>query len=125
MDDNDRAQSEHSLRQDFELTLANRIDRSRRTRVHPAIPSGYFSVASTECRDVFVDGHFYGCITLVQSVAEGLAKFLATNNGITPNKNHLALVNALQKHRSNPVISPQAYAAFRTIRGGKKEDRNT
>jgi hypothetical protein len=39
-------------------------------------PHVWFEVASTECRDLFRDGHFYGCICLSQSVAEGLGKFI-------------------------------------------------
>ena len=73
---------EAPLRSRFEAELPARIDRYAKSRVHPVIPDGYFAAASSECRKLFVDGNFYGCITLAQAVAEGLARFVAEKSGM-------------------------------------------
>jgi hypothetical protein len=115
---------EQQLRNTFEAELAGRIDRYMRSRVHPVIPDGFFSAASTECRKLFVDGNYYGCITLSQSVAEGLAKFVADKSGVDVVGKHRNQINELQKNRAAPTISNEAYAAFRQIIGRPHEDRD-
>ena len=36
----------------------------------------FFSAASSQCRDAFIDGHYHGCISLAQALAEGLSSYL-------------------------------------------------
>ena len=75
----DRADAERTrqqIKEDDEGRFEQRVARVQRVKVHRIIPHTWFDVASTECRDLFRDGHFYGCICLSQSVAEGLAKFI-------------------------------------------------
>jgi hypothetical protein len=43
------------------------------------IPNHHFAMASSECRELYKDGHFYGCISLTQSVAEGIVRYLVKN----------------------------------------------
>jgi len=43
---------------------------------HPIIANHYFSPVSSECQLLFANGHYYGCISLCQSVAEALARFM-------------------------------------------------
>ena len=112
---------ESILRGQFQAELAGRIERYSKSRVHGVIPQGYFAPASSECRDLYVSGHFYGCITLCQTVAEGLAKFIAEKNGLPQVEEHIAQVNIIRKRRNPPPISELASRAFRAIRG---EDRN-
>src|SRR5687767_7035456 len=59
-----------------EARLPARLERVARTSVHELIPNHFFSAASSECRDAFIDGHFYACVSLAQAVAEGLVRFL-------------------------------------------------
>lgn len=115
---------ELNLRSHFEAELPGRIDRYGKSRVHGIIPDGFFASASSECRDLYVAGEFYGCITLAQSVAEGLAKFIAEKNGIGVVEDHRQQINHLQRDRSAPAISAAVYAAFRQIIGRPHEDRN-
>jgi hypothetical protein len=118
----ERKLTEQDLRARFEASVQLCVERKLRTKTHQFIPVGYFSAASAECAEAFIAGLFYCCITETQSVAEGLAKFLAEKNGIPLCDDHIPLVNKLQVAK---ILSPVAYAAFRTIRGGKKtEDRN-
>ena len=115
---------ERSLRSHFEAELSGRVERYARARVQGIIPDGFFAAASSECREHFVAGKFYGCITLAQSVAEGLAKFIAEKNGLEVVEDHGRQINILQRDRSAPTISKEAYAAFRQIVGRPHEDRN-
>jgi len=81
------AQVEYSLRQDFEGTLADRVDRYMQVKPHEIVPYTYFSTISTECSFLFRDGHYYGCIALTQAVAEALVRFLCKKNFFRPVKN--------------------------------------
>ncbi len=64
------------IHDDDEARFDQRVARVQRVKIHKIIPHVWFDVASTECRDLFRDGHLYGCICLTQGVAEGLAKFI-------------------------------------------------
>jgi hypothetical protein len=52
------------LKRHDEVRLSGRAERAARTEVHGVIPNHFFSAASSECRDAFIDGHYYGCISL-------------------------------------------------------------
>ena len=112
---------EQRLRHDFERDFPRRLERYARSRVHQIIPDAYFDQASTECRKMYVDGHFYGCITLAQSIAEGISKFLAQKKNVR-RCDHYELVNRLRDHVP-PVISPESHAGFVAIHGTGR-DRN-
>ena len=71
---------EESIRQDFEYTFSDRVDRYLEVKPHDIVPYTYFSAASTECSYLFRDGHFYGCIALTQAVAEALVRFMCKIN---------------------------------------------
>lgn len=75
-----RQLAERDLRSSFERSLPEQLNRRLRVTVQQVLPMHFFSFALVECRDMFVAGHFYGCITLCQSVAEGLSKFLVEKN---------------------------------------------
>ncbi len=88
--DNDNArdliqkkQTEESIKQEFEQTLPDRIARYLQVKPHGIIPNTKFAAASSECSLLFRDGHFYGCIALVQAVAEALVRFLCQCNKIS------------------------------------------
>jgi hypothetical protein len=99
--------------------LASRTDRAARTSIHAIIPDEFFAAASSECRDVFIDGHYYACISLSQAVAEGLAQFLGTFHKVGAKKDPALRV---QRLRNKSVITQKALEAFRRIWGN---DRNT
>ena len=80
-------QVEDYIKQEFEQTLPNRVARYLQVKPPLAVPYTHFSVASSECSLLFRDGHFYGCISLTQSVAEALVKFLCQRNSWRPAEN--------------------------------------
>jgi hypothetical protein len=47
-----------------EARREERAARAARTSVHGVIPAQFFAAASSECRNVFIDGHYYACISL-------------------------------------------------------------
>lgn len=112
-------QDEEFLRQRFEQTLQNRVQRRQSAPVHAAIPSEWFAAATRECRDLYVDGHFYGAICLTQAVAEGISKFLTSRNGHRET-GHQNSRNAMLVKRG--VLSREAYRAFKVIEGGDRND---
>jgi len=87
--------------------------------VHGVIPHRFFSAASSECRDVFINGHYYACISLAQAVAEGLARFLGDIHEVGAKKDPQQRVRRLQ---SKGVITKRALDAFLLVWGN---DRNT
>ncbi len=99
--------------------LADRQNRAARTSVHGMIPNEFFTAASSECRDVFIDGHYYACISLSQAVAEGLSKFLGTFHQVGAKKNPTERV---QRLHSKGVVTERTLKAFECIWG---TDRNT
>src|SRR5687767_9937121 len=110
---------EENLRTSFELSLPRQVDRSLRAQVHSIIGNEYFSVASRECYDMFVTGHFYGCITLCQSVAEGLARFIAERSGMRPPGEFEENVATLRKRN---LISEDVCKALLAIHGKDRND---
>ena len=93
-------------------------ERHLRAKVHNTIPHDFFSAASAECKEMYVTGCFYGCITLCQSVAEGLSKFLAKKNTLPVKTGFTDRVGRL---KNAGVISEVVADAFNIVHS---EDRN-
>ncbi len=107
------------MRQSFEAKLEYRIERASRTQIHGIIPFHYFSVASSECRNMFLDDYFYGCISIAQAMAEAISRFICKVHNIRAAK---ALETRIARLEEKKLISSQAADAFRKIHGN---DRNT
>ena len=107
------------LRRHDGARLVSRTERAARTEVHGVIPNHFFSAASSECRDVFIDGHYYGCISLAQAVADGLSSYLGRLHHVGAKKDPQQRVQRLSK---KGIISAGALDAFFRIWGN---DRNT
>lgn len=108
-----------------ESTMHERAERRMRVPSQGMIPHQYFSQVSIECRDLFVDGYFYGCISLVQALAEGIAKFLAGKNGVSITSDHMKLVRKLHEFSGGAILTADSVTAFGEIRGTPDPDRNT
>ena len=129
------------IQKDDEVKFEQRVARAQRVKVHRIIPHVWFDVASTGCWDLFRDGHFYGCICLSQSVAEGLAKFVLEVHHVTVGKHNrpielcdkpatgrplIELVKNLKRGLYNgqpmSVVSEKCAKAFECIEGGDRDD---
>jgi hypothetical protein len=93
--------------------------RADRTKLHPIIPSHFFSVVSSECRELFIDGHFYGCISLAQAYAERLSSFLRGFHSVGAKNDTEKRVKGLHAAKA---ITDSCRDAFLRIWGN---DRNT
>jgi hypothetical protein len=93
----EKKQLEDTLKQEFEITLQDRIERYLQVKPHGIIPNTPFARASSECSKAYRDGQFYGCISLTQSVAESLVKFLCKCNGWKPEKVFEKNIEKLEK----------------------------
>lgn len=115
----ERQHMEGIMRTYFDVSLKFRLDRHERIPARRVIPGQHFAAVASQCREMYVDGYFFGCISGIQAVAEAIARLIAEKNGITIRNNHLATIGVLQqpKHR---IISPEAFADFRLIH----RDRN-
>ena len=102
-----------------EARFEGRAERATRTKVHGIIPNHFFSAASSECRELFINGNYYGCISLAQAVAEALVRYLGEFHHIGAPKNPLLRVRSLHEARA---ISKDVLEAFDRTRGN---DRNT
>lgn len=71
-----RALTTDSIKQEFEQTLQERVERYLQVKPHGIIPNAPFAVPSSECSLLFRDGHFYACIALVQAVAEAIVRYM-------------------------------------------------
>lgn len=80
------AQTQDTLRQECEQTLAERARRYLQAKPHGVIPLTHFAPVSAEATLLFRDGHFYACIALAQAVAEALVRFLCEKNSCSPRK---------------------------------------
>lgn len=74
-----RIVSDH-MRSYFDLRFDEQLERFGKVKIQNVLPIQFFSYALVECRDMFVASHYYGCISLCQSVVEGIAKFLIEMN---------------------------------------------
>ena len=77
----DKQQIEESLRAQFDFSLKGRRERYLEARPVGIVPMTHFAAVSAECTELYRDGHFYGSISLAQSVAEAIARFLCEKNG--------------------------------------------
>jgi uncharacterized protein YutE (UPF0331/DUF86 family) len=114
----DKAQIKDTLEQLFKLTLDQRINRYFELRPHEIIPYSHFAAASAECHELYRDGHFYGTVSLVQSVTEALTKFLCQKNGWKPKKDYEKNIKQL---KTRSMITPELATLFSEI----WKERNT
>jgi len=114
-----KEEAERYLRDRFEQTLPAQLDRYLQARVHEVIPHQFFSSASAECRQLFVAAHYYGCVSLAQSVAEGLCAFLARVNRQRILKHPKIRVERLA---TAGIISSASRDSFVTIWGDDRND---
>ncbi len=88
------------MRQDLAATIDARIDRYLSVEHHSIIPLTSFAGASSECIDLFRDGHFYGAVSLSLSGRRRSAHTAHVR---------VQLVQGLGKLREErPVASPKA-----------------
>ena len=108
----EQKQVEYSLRQEFDATLVDRVDRYMQVKPHEIVPYTHFSTISAECSFLFRDGYYYECIALTQAVAEALVRFLCKKNSFRPAK---IIENNIEKLSVRNFISDEVKDSLLTI----------
>lgn len=57
-----------SIRGDFERTFNDRVERRLEIEGPGIVPYSPFAASSVECKEIFQDGLYLGCIALAQAV---------------------------------------------------------
>lgn len=76
--------AKETIEQLIALNRDEMVERKVEADIHPIIPNTHFAGVSTECAESFIVGHYYASISLAQSIAEGLIKFIAEKKGWKP-----------------------------------------
>lgn len=121
MDSDERDQIERLIRAEFEQSLNERIDRYLSIGHQPIVANHHFADASTECVNLFRDGYFTACITLTQSVAEGIVKFVRERNGV-PQVEHESKQAVVERMRDLGILSQCFVDAVSRIRRSFRDD---
>ncbi|MFH1140902.1 MAG: hypothetical protein V1724_04365, partial [Chloroflexota bacterium] len=100
-----RREIEDSLRGEFESALSERVSRYEEVKPPWVVPPTHFTAPSNECRLLFRDGHYYGCIALTQAVAEALVRYLCEQNSWEPDDQFEKNVRTLSKRGKITVAS--------------------
>ena len=75
-----------SFRQRDEFSREQRVRRYLEIDRQGIIPNHYFAPASTECIELYRDGHFIATVMATQAVNEGILKLVAERNDISDRK---------------------------------------
>lgn len=96
MEASHRAQLRDELRQADEQSLDARVDRCLEVNHAGIIGNHYFAAASSECINLYRDGHFIAAVMATQALNEGILKFLKERNGLCC-ANHDDLMKTLRQ----------------------------
>jgi hypothetical protein len=102
---------EEQLKAEYLRTLRDRADRWMQVSRLNIVPRGPFASPSAECMELFRDGHFYGCITLTQAVAEAVIKHIYWIEFPQTNRSKfIGLQNRLDSLHQNGIVSDEMKA---------------
>lgn len=113
----EKAQTKDTLKQMFELTLDERIERRLEVKPHGIIPNSHFAAVSAECYSLYQDGHYYGTISLTQAVAEALLRYLCEKNKLKVSSPE----NNVGKLKKKGLISISLAKLFSNIRKNRDD----
>jgi hypothetical protein len=86
-----------SIKASFEASLPQAALRASKIQFQNVIPGHWFSAAASECMKMYVDGHFYGAISISQAYIEALGKFITECHGVRPTKDVALIWQRLTK----------------------------
>lgn len=113
------AQVRRDLTSLFESKLDGMVARTLALNHQRIVPLHHFAAASSECIDCYRAGHFIACITLVQAVAEGIAKFVC---GTVPLKAGKDQDQRVERLRTAHTITDACADAFLRISAAHRND---
>jgi hypothetical protein len=117
----ERDELRNRLRQVFEQTFEERVDREQSVPRERLIPNHHFAFASSECLDLFRDGYFLSCIMVCQAVSEGLGKLVMERNQVCREQKE-TVQNVLNKLQLGGEISQAFVERYSRIYGRFRND---
>ena len=113
----EREMRRFQLIQDFaqidEQTREVRVDRYLEIDRQRIIGDHYFARASTECIELYRDGHFISTVMTTQAVNEGILKFVSDRNNI--DYENITREDLLTTLLSNGIFSKDCFEASKQI----------
>ena len=109
MTDERKERVSHDIRQEFEQSIDQRVQRFLEIAHQGVIASEHFGPASAECIRVYRDGHFISSVMVSQSVAEALWRFVLERNDLQFEGDRQKMAPVLAQRR---ILSQQAADAF-------------
>ena len=113
-----RSQLKDDLRQVSEQTLDERVDRCLEIDHQPIVGNHHFAMASSECINLYRDGHFISAVMVSQAVNEGILKFVADRNNVKTDQ-HQELMELLV---SRGIVSQDCASASEMIWSSFRND---
>jgi len=104
--------AEESIRSEFEQSFSDRVARHLEAQPLGVIPNKHFASVSSECYRLYRDGHYYGAISLAQSVVEALARFLSEKHNINTKNDFEKQIKQLQV---NDHITEDVRKSFKIV----------
>ena len=92
-----RLRTTDSLRQEFEITLEDRVNRYLEINHVGIIPNTHFSAASSQCIDLYRDGYYIACVMMCQAVNEGIIRFVIERNRLRQAESIEVMLQRLRK----------------------------
>ncbi|MBI2768557.1 MAG: hypothetical protein HYX47_02945 [Burkholderiales bacterium] len=102
----------HLLRDRFERTFEEKVQRALEVRPQAIVPNTHFTTVSNECISLYRDGYFMATAMATQALNEGLIRFIADRNEIASNQDPYALVDQFEAQK---IVTPEGAAAFRRV----------
>jgi hypothetical protein len=106
------------LRQTCKQTIEERVDRYLEINHQGIIGNHYFAAASSECINLYRDGHFISAVMASQSVNEAILRFISERSGITA-EDHAEIMKLLIQ---NQIVSEPCATASERIWGSFRND---
>jgi len=107
-----RLRAKEVIRGEFEYSLEQRVDRYLKVQHQGIVPNHHFASASSECLNLYRDGHFLSTVMVSQSVGEGVFRFVLERNGVPANSERPEVVKLLVERA---IISESCAEAFDRI----------
>lgn len=102
----------HYLKSRFETTFEECVQRALEVRPQSIVPHHHFTLASTECIYLYRDGYFMATAMATQALNEGLIRFIAERNSMSPNQEPGVLVDLFV---AKTIVSTSCADAMRRI----------
>ena len=113
-----RVQLKDGWRQVFDQTIDAQIDRYLEVSHQGIIGNHYFAAASSECIELYRNGHFISTVMVSQAVNEAILRFLCEKNGISETS-HGKQISQMQEMG---VLTAETIVASESIWGSFRND---